>query len=321
MTQYTAASLVIISAMSGASLCGAPPSPGTLRAPVSYVLGPDDQISIRVLDVDEISPQPVRVDAQGNITVPLAGRLTVAGATVEQLEAEITKRLKNYLLNPTVSITITEFRSQPISILGAVNRPGVHQLQGHKNLFEALALAEGLRPDSGGEIVITRRKEWGPIPLAGAVDEEDGAFSVARVSVKSVMDGKHPNENIDMRPNDVISVPKAEMIYVVGSVRRPGGFVLSEKKALSVLQALSLAEGLDRTASAKNATILRAIPGSTQHSELPVNVQKILTGKSNDMALQANDVLFIPNNTAKSVALRSVDALVQTGSGVIIYRR
>jgi polysaccharide export outer membrane protein len=302
-------------------LCGGAASPTPSTAPTSYILGPDDQISIRVLDVDDISPQPVRIDIQGNINVPLAGHIAVAGRTVDDLQAEITKRLKAYLLNPTVTISITEFRSQPISILGAVNRPGVHQLQGHKNLFEALALAEGLRNDAGGEIVITRRKEWGPIPLPGAVDDDGGGFSVARVSVKSVMDAKHPNQNINMRPNDVVSVPKAEMIYVVGSVRRPGGFVLSEKETLSVLQALSLAEGLDRTASAKNAKILRATPGSTQPSELPIDIHKILTRKSNDVALQANDVLFIPNNTAKAVALRSVDAIVQTGSGVIIYRR
>jgi polysaccharide export outer membrane protein len=321
MSQYAFASLLIVAVSILAPVFGASSPAVSAGAPVSYMLGPDDQISIRVLDADEISPQPVRIDAQGNISLPLAGRVPVAGLTVEQLEAEITKRLKNYLLKPTVSVTITEFRSQPISILGAVNRPGVHQLQGHKNLFEALALAEGLRTDAGGEIVITRRKEWGVIPLPGAVEEEGGAFSVAKVSVKSVMGAKNPNQNIDMRPNDVISVPKAEMIYVVGSVRRPGGFVLSEKETLSVLQALSLAEGLDRAAAAKNATILRAVPGSTQHSELPVNVQKILTGKSADMPLQANDVLFIPNNTAKSVALRSVDALVQTGSGVIVYRR
>jgi len=321
MTRHTVTCLAMIVASLGASLCGEASSPIRLPAPVSYVLGPDDQVSIRVLDVDEISAQPVRIDAQGSISIPLAGRIPVGGLTVEQMEAEITKRLKNYLLNPTVSISITEFRSQPISILGAVNRPGVHQLQGHKNLFEALALAEGLRADAGGEIMITRRKEWGPIPLPGATAEEGGAFSVAKVSVKSVMGAKHPNQNIDMRPNDVVSVPKAETIYVVGSVRRPGGFVLNEKESISVLQALSLAEGLDRTAAAKNAMILRAFPGNTQRSELPVNIQRILAGKSEDMQLQANDVLFIPNNTAKSVALRSVDALVQTGSGVIIYRR
>lgn len=291
-----------------------------ISSPKSYVLGPDDQISVHVLNVDEIGPQPIRIDMRGNINLALVGRIHVANLTVEQLENQIGSRLKSYLLDPTVSVTITEYHSQPISILGAVNRPGIHQLQGHKNLFEALSLAEGLRSDAGSQIRITRRKEWGPIPLKGAVTDPSGEYSVASVSIKSIMEATDPQENIEMKPNDVVSVPKAKMVYVVGSVHRPGGFVLSEKETLSVLQAVALAEGLERTASSRKAVILRGATGTTERSEIPINIGKILSGKSNDLPLQANDILFIPNNLAKSIGLRTAEALIQAGTGMAIYK-
>ena len=173
----------------------------------SYVLGPDDQVSVHVLNLDEIGPQPIRIDMQGYINVALAGRIHAGGLTVESLENEIAKRLNSYLLTPTVSVSIVEYHSQPISILGAVNQPGVHQLQGHKRLFEALSQADGLRPDAGDQIKITRSKEWGPIPLPGAASDPSGEYSVASVSVRSVMEATKPEDNIELKPNDVISVP------------------------------------------------------------------------------------------------------------------
>lgn len=292
---------------------------GTL-APKGYVLGPDDQVSLHVLNVDEIGPQPGRIDMGGNLNIALAGRIHAAGLTAEQLESEIAKRLKQYVLNPTVSVTVTEYHSQPISILGAVGKPGIHQLQGHKRLFEALSLAEGLRPDAGDQIKITRRKEWGPIPLDNAVTDPTGEYSVASVSIKSIMEATNPRENVEMRPNDVVSVPKAKMVYVVGSVKRPGGFVLTEKETISVLQAVSLAEGLDRAAASRRARVLRGATATTARMELPIDVKSILSGKASDIPLQPNDILFIPNNAMKSIAFRSAEALIQAGTGMAIYK-
>jgi polysaccharide export outer membrane protein len=314
MLQRTSCISIVLAATAALTWCTEVP------ATKSYVLGPDDQISVHVLNVDEIGPQLVRVDMEGNINVALAGRIHAGGLTVELLENEIAQRLKRYVLNPTVSVTIMEYHSQPISILGAVNKPGIHQLQGHKNLYEALSLAEGMRPDAGDQIRITRRKEWGPIPLEGAVTDPSGEYSVASVSIKSVMEATNPKENIELKPNDVILIPKASMVYVVGSVRRPGGFVLSEKATLSVLQAVSLAEGLDRTSSPRKAVILRSATGNAPGAEVPIDVSKILSGKAKDMPLRANDILFIPNSAAKSIALRAAEAMVQAGTGMAIYR-
>jgi polysaccharide export outer membrane protein len=252
--------------------------------------------------------------------VPLAGRLQAAGLTVDQLEAALAARLKQYLQAPVVTVSVSEFHSQPVSILGAVGTPGVHQLRGRKTLFEVISEAGGLKNEAGNTIKITRRKEFGPIPLPGAALDASGQFFVGEVGVKSVMEARNPQENIQVEPNDVISVPRADLIYVIGAVKRAGGFVLTERDHISVLQALSMAEGLERAASAGKARILRASDGASERKEIPVDVNKILTGKASDVPMLANDILFIPNSAAKSATLRGLESALQMATGIAIYR-
>ncbi len=297
----------------------APESPASLRS--SYVLGPEDQITIRALDADEISDKPLRIDMNGYIRLPMVGRLRASGLTLEQLEAEIVNRLKTYIQQPEVAVSITEFRSQPVSVIGSVNSPGVHQLQGRKTLVEILSLAGGLRNDAGHSVKIVRRLEWGRIPLRSAADDSTGQFSVAQVSLKALMEAKNPDENIVIRPHDVISVPRADMVYVTGQVQRSGGFVLNERETITVLQALSLAGGLDRAASPQNSRILRPSSGAANRAEIAVDLKKILAGKANDVSLQPDDILFIPASTPKRAAIRAAEAAVQIGTGVAIWRR
>jgi polysaccharide export outer membrane protein len=174
------------------------------------VLGPDDQVSIRALHAEEITDKPVQIDGEGFLKLPLVGRVKASGLTVEGLESEIMERLKIYINDPQVSATITEFRSQPISVLGAVNAPGVIQLRGRKTLVEVLSLAGGLRNDAGYRIEITRRAEWGDVPLPGA-KTQDG-YSIAEVSVAPLLEAKKPKVNIDIKPYDTISVPKGDLV-------------------------------------------------------------------------------------------------------------
>ena len=287
----------------------------------NYVLGPDDQITIQVLDAEEISNKPVRITMTGNLRVPTIGTIKAAGLTVEQLEAEITSRLKQYIHDPEVVVSVAEFRSQPVSVFGAVRTPGVHQLQGRKDLIEILSLAGGLAEDAGYSVKITRDIQWGRIPLSNAQDDATGKFSVAEVSLKAMTDATNPAENITICPHDVISVPRAEMIYVTGQVHKPGGYVLRDRETLSVLKALSLAGGLDRTASPQNARILRPSSSHSNRNEIAVDLKKILIGKSDDVPLQAEDILFIPENVSKRAAVRAMEAALQIGTGVVIYRR
>ena len=292
---------------------------GPQPTPDTYTLGPGDQIIVRVLDLEEIDNKPVPIDLRGSINLPVAGRIQASGLTTERLEAAIAERLKKVLVRPDVSVYLAEMRSQPVSLLGQVQTPGVHQLQGQKNLFEVLSLAGGLRQEAGPVINITRRLEWGPIPLPSASNDSTGRFSVASVDVKSVMNASNPAENILIKPNDVISVPKADTIYVIGAVKKPGAYVLGEHHTLSALQVLALAEGTDRTAATQDAKIMRVLPDSNDRAEIPVDLRNILSGKTPDIPLSADDILFVPTSKAKAVGYRALEALVQAGT-FAVYR-
>ncbi len=296
-------------------------SPASQRG---YILGPQDSINVQVVDLVEFDPKvlgAIRIDGQGNIRLPLAGRIQAAGLTVEQLEKEVATRLSKVMKDPEVTVSIADFRNHPVSVLGAVKNPGVYQVTGRKTLFEVLSLAGGLNPDASNRIKVTRVASEGQLPLPNAAKDASGEFYIAELNVRDVMEAKNPDVNIDVRQNDVITVPKAELIYVVGAVKRSGGFPLNEKEHLSILQAVSLAEGLDKVAGSKHARILRESTPGAERIEISVNVERILDGRDEDVSLRANDILFIPTNVAKSVTLRALEAAVQAGTGIAIWGR
>src|SRR5262249_17256690 len=151
-----------------------------------------------------------------------------AGMTLEELESELVVALKPYIRQPKVAVAIAEFHSQPVSVIGAVNTPGILQLQGTKTLVEILSMAGGLRTDAGNIVAITRRQEWGALPLPGAKPDPTGQFSTGEVKLKDILEARNPEHNLIIRPNDIISVPHAEVVYVLGAVKKAGGFTLSD---------------------------------------------------------------------------------------------
>jgi len=284
-----------------------------------YPLGPDDQISINALDAEEISRKPFTIGSNGYLNLPMIGRLHAAGLTIDELEAVLVEQLKKYIRSPQVSVSISELRSQPVSVIGAVYSPGVHQLRGRKNLIDMLSLAGGLRPEAGYIIKITRQARWSRIRLSSSSISPDGDFSVAEVKVKELLEAGDPQQNIAIMPNDVIAVPPGELVYVVGEVRKSGGFRLGERKTMSVLEALSLAEGLDKAAAPQHAKILRKSGSNTERMQIAVDVRKILAGKADDLPLQGNDILFVPSSASRKAAVRALETAIQTGSGIVIW--
>jgi polysaccharide export outer membrane protein len=155
--------------------------------------------------------------------------------------------------------------------------------------------------------------------LPGAAPDPTGQFTIAEVDVKSFISAGNPSENIVIRPHDVITVPRAEMVYVVGAVRRPGSIALAERTTIPVLQALALAEGSTENAS-NQARILRPGPDG-ERKEIEVDLKKMLDGKTtNSIALQPEDILFIPESGSKRTATRILDATISTLSGIVIWR-
>jgi len=287
----------------------------------AYILGPGDQLSIWALGAEEVGKSPVRIDPSGYVDLPLVGRLRAGGLTVQRFRADLAAKLRTYVQSPQVAVTVTESRSQPVSVIGAINKPGIHQLEGRKTLVDVIALAGGVRPEAGHTIRVTRGIERGAIPLPTAHLDASGQFSVVDLNLRSVLESRNPELNITIEPHDVIAVAKGDLVYVLGQVKKSGGFVLNERKSITALQALAYAEGLDRTAAPKQAKILRVVPGQPQRMEIAVNLRAILDGKSQDVPMLADDILFVPNNSARQVGMAALSTAVQLGTGLIIWRR
>lgn len=289
--------------------------------PGSYILGPNDQITVDVLELPEFNGKTYRIDSGGSVSLPLIGRLQAAGMTLTQFEAEVKTRLMTQVRNPHLVTGLVETRSQPVSVMGAVNTPGTQQLTGSRTLFDVLAMAGGLKTDAGDEIKITRVPAEGPLPLPSAATDLATGDSVAEVSVRDVVELRDQKFNILVRPRDEISVARAEVVYVVGDVNKPGGFTLSQRRTITAVEALSLAEGPTHTAAPQHARILRiSSDGAPTRQQIPIDMNKVLSGKISDVELQPKDVLFIPDNTAKRASVKAAETALATISGLIIWR-
>jgi polysaccharide biosynthesis/export protein len=285
----------------------------------SYVLGPEDQITVRVFAADGIPDKPVQIDNDGTVTVPMIGQVHAAGLTVAQFQANLVTAYKKYFKDPQVTVQVNDFRSQPVSVAGNVTRPGVVQLRGNRNLMEVIGQAGGLRADAGDSVLITRSLSEGPIPVSGAFTDPTGKYSVAHVNIRSVMSGKNPETNIQIKPHDVITVPRARLVYVLGNVGRPGGYVMTENETISLTRAIALAGGWNKMAALSSARILRADGGPTRQ-QISANVKKIMENKAPDLQMRPDDILYIPNSMTKVIGARGAEEGISVGTGVLVWR-
>jgi polysaccharide export outer membrane protein len=273
----------------------------------AYRVGPGDVLDITVFEVEELS-KPATVGPAGMLALPLLGEVAVDGLTALEVGALLEKLYGESLLrSPQISVSVKDYRSQPVSVFGAVERPGIYQLEGRRRLLEVLALAGGLASDSGGEIRITRGSRT------------DRAAQEVVISIQRLLAG--PGESPDnpwMEPYDVVRVAKTGLVYVLGAVARPGGFPI-EQESMTVLRALSLAQGLEPGAAPQKARVIRQQGGAKQETAIAIN--DILRGRAADAPLQDNDILFVPDSRAKSALHRGAEAAIQLATGVIIWRR
>lgn len=294
-----------------------------------YVIGAEDLLEVQVFSAEDLSGT-VRVSSSGEISLPLLDPVQAGGRTPHALEKEVEDRLRRtYMRDPRVSVQVVEMRSRSVSVVGAVNRPGVHQIGGAARLLDVLAAAEGLSEDAGEHVMVVRRgagdaaaasKAAGSAPLDsdhGDGDDGDGEGAVPasasddieEIDLRALLESGDPRYNVRIQPGDVVQVRSAGVVYVVGDVRRPGGFPLDRNEPLSVLQALALAEGLEPTAAGGGTMILRS--GEQGREEIPVDLERVLSGADDDPLLHARDILFIPNSTTKSIARGLLDAFVR----------
>lgn len=269
----------------------------------SLKIGAGDMLDVSVFDTPELSTK-VRVGNDGNVLLPLIGILHVAGMTADEAVTAIRTKLitGKYVKNPQVTVLISEYATQGVSVLGEVKKPGIYPSTGIHRLEDYLAMAEGLTQYAGSRVSITHRN----------TPDAPETFAIS-----STLDPK-PGGNPMIQSGDTIVVPKAGEVYVVGDVNKPGAFLMDHDEHVTIIQALGLAQGVGRAAALDRSRILRKT--STGHTEIPVNLKKILAMKDQDIPLQDDDILFIPVSGVKSSLDRGTDAILQSAVGVASFR-
>ena len=294
--------------------------------PQDYRIGFDDVLDVNVFEAQELNRE-VRVSSAGEISLPLLDSVHVAGLSPREVELVLQELLRRkYMKDPHVSVFVREMQSHPVSVLGAVRKPGVFQVRGSKTLIEILSLAEGLADDAGETVIIMRgaglQSADGSTPAetATAKSTDDSQTSdIVQVNLKNLLDSSDVHQNPMVNPGDIVKVLRAGIVYVVGEVQKPGGFTMKSNEKMSVLQVIALSGGLTRTAAKSGARIIRTDEQSGEREQTPINLSKILAGKAPDPILEAKDIVFVPNSATKTTFSRGVEVASQTLAGLLIF--
>lgn len=285
-----------------------------------YLIGPEDVLKINVFGVKELD-ETVRVSNNGTISIPLLGKVKAAGLTANQLSNRLQVELgKNLLQNPQVTVFVKQFHARPVSIVGAVAKPGIYQITGPRSLIEMLSLAGGLatqgRISAGKMVYVTRPGGFPGLKVVPGMTKVSP--DKIGIDIKDLLYTQAKGLNIPIRPKDIIAVSKADIVYVTGGgVTKPGGFVLQDRDSITVIQALAMAEGLAPNAARHSARIIHTKPNGS-HVEIPLDLEKVIKDKAPDPNLAANDILYVPSSRGKAAAKKTIQAIVQTVSGYII---
>jgi polysaccharide export outer membrane protein len=248
--------------------------------------------------------------------------VAIAGLKPAQIAQVVAQALASgrILVGPIVSVEVLEYRSRLVSVMGAVKMPTVMQAIGNTKLLDALARAQGLAPEAGPEIVVSRPSTRQGPGEKDAGNEKDGES--VHISVKALLAGNDPSLNIALHGGEEIRVPEAPKLFIMGNVRTPGIFPMNELDGSTVLKALALSQGT-LSFSAKKAYVYRVAPGSRDRREIEVDLLQILKRKAPDVPLQANDILYIPENSKKRLSASVIDHLTgfgtSTASGLLVF--
>ena len=294
--------------------------------PHDVPVGAGDLLHIEVFDVPELS-RDVRVSDMGDISYPLIpGRIQAAGLTPFQLEEKMEQLLveNGLVTHPQVSVFVKEQTSQPVSLVGAVARPSVYQIVRPTTLLELLANAGGITDEAGSVVLVTRATG---LPAARTVSdstsEKPGADSqTISIRLQDLLESGDPSFNIQVFGGDVVSVPRAGIVYVMGrGITQPGGYVLqSHGEQISVLKAVALAHGTTGFAKADDSVIMRNNPLTGQREVIPVHLKRIEHRKAEDVIMKSTDILYIPDSVGRKVLARGAEVAIGVGTSLAIYR-
>ena len=274
-------------------------APASANSAESLLIAPGDLLHITVFREFDLE-QKVRVKDSGEVALQLIGNVNVKGLPPAEAAEKIARRYKDggFLNQPQVAVFVEESSIQRVAVLGEVGHPGLVPITSARSLLDVISQAGGLTTVADRHITIRRPGQ--PPSTVFLSNQADKALAEADVLVQ---------------PGDTVLVPKAGIVYVLGDVGRPGGFVMQDDARLSLLQALSMAAGANKTASENKARLLRKVNGSV--TEQPLELKAIERGKQADPQLEADDIVFIPFSLAKNVALGATSILASASSAAI----
>lgn len=291
-------------ATTAAGLATAAAPPASPAAPESLLIGPGDLLRITVLRETELD-QKVRVLDSGEISLELAGNVPVQGLTPAEAAARIAARYRdgNFLVHPEVSVLVEEYATQAVTVLGQVGHPGTVHIEAPRPLVDILSLAGGFTALADRHVVVERRAR------AGQAVERIRAWLPNRAEDAL-------NADVLVRPGDTVIVPKAGIIYVLGDVAHPGGYVMQNDAQLTVLQAIALASGTSKTASERRIRLVRNVDGRSVSVDLPLHDME--RGREPDVALQPNDIVYVPFSLMRNLSL-GLASITAAASSALIY--
>jgi polysaccharide export outer membrane protein len=266
----------------------------------SLLLGPGDELEITVYGAPDLSSR-TRISDTGNVSIPLIGYVRVAGLSTSEAEAAIEAQLRqnNIVNEPQVSIFAKDFTNSGISVAGEVAKPGFYSALGPHRLFDVLQLAGGITDKASNTVTISHRDQQQE-PVTVAISRDPAEMGT---------------RNLELKPGDTVVVPRAGIAYVLGEVTRPGGYVLNSTGGITVLQVVAAAGGPTHLASYGKTTLLHRT--ATGFQEQKLDLKKLLRGRTQDIAVKNDDILFIPTSGVKSVL--NASALVGAAGTAAIY--
>lgn len=277
------------------------PVPPNSQPSAKLVIGPGDLLTVTVFNVPELL-QTVRISETGDAVLSLIGNMHLADKTVEDAQVAIENeyRDRKFLVDPHVSILVTEYATEGVSVLGEVTKPGVYPLLGPHTLLDIISAASGLTEFAGSTVSIRRR---------------NGAEQVVQLDANDPQ--KALAQDVELYPADTVVVARAAIVYVVGDVGKPGGFPMQNNGRLTVLQAIALASGINKTASLSHAKIIHK--DQSGYTEADIHLSRLLQGKAPDRELAPEDIVFVPNSKVKSAVAGGYASAVQAAATAAIY--
>lgn len=293
----------------------------TESKPAATRLGPGDSVTILALNCDEIS-KAWRIGTTGDITLPMLGRMHVAGLTIEELEQALTTELRKFLLDPQVTVFVSERESSPVFVTGAVEKPGRYQLSPARTLFDAIVMAGGPAKEVGPRMTVKRSIERGGMNIPGATTDRDGGYATVTFDLKDVMSGSSAAALLELKPYDVVIVAGAEphrVVHVSGEVARPGYVELVTQDSVSLMKVIAVAGGLTRTAAGGKTMIMHVNESGVQTSTAFIDIRKIMSGKAKDLELIPGDIVVVPSSQLKTFTQAATGAAMSSGIYSAMY--